>query len=157
MLGLLAITFLFLYSLEKSRIGTNLKIIAQSTDLAESIGINVMRHQVLAFTICSFFGGLAGGFFASYNVIISPEGFTVGYSIILVATMVVGGMYSFWGPAVGAILLIIIPQVVPIIPAGFGEKIFYGVLLVLILFFLPKGLISLPETIKARLSRRRST
>lgn len=154
MLGLLAITLLFLYSLEKSRIGRTLKIIAQSGPLAESIGINVMRYEVLAFTIASFFGGFAGAFFASYNVIISPEVFTVWYSIILVVIMIVGGVYSFWGPVIGAVILVIIPT---FLPSGAPEKIFYALLIIVILFLLPKGLVSLPETIRARRSRQRST
>ncbi len=152
MLGLVAVTLLFLYSLEKSRIGTILKIIAESEDLAESIGINVMRYEVLAFVIGAFFAGMAGGFFASYNRVISPDVFTVWYSIILAVIMLVGGGFSFWGPPIGAVLLVTLPT---LLPSGAPEKIFYAVLVIAIIFVLPKGLVSLPETIRARLSKRK--
>lgn len=152
-LGLTAITLFVLYRIEKSRLGLSLKFIASNYDLAESIGINTVKYQAFTLTVCSFFAGIIGGFFASYNTVISPGAFSVWYSIIIVIIMMAGGIDSFWGPPLGAIVLTILPT---FIPSGAPEKIFYGVLIMIILFFLPKGLVSLAAVLKIKGGRKMS-
>jgi branched-chain amino acid transport system permease protein len=143
-LGLVIITLLCLWRLERSRYGFNFTLIEQNEDLAESIGVNALWHQIGAFAVCSFFGAISGGYFAAYNGIISPDGFSVWYSITLVIIVIVGGADSFWGPVIGSVLMIIVPT---FIPAGAPEKIFYAILCLLVMYFLPRGLITLPGVI----------
>lgn len=149
MLGLVAISLLFLYSLEKSRLGTTFKFIAGSESLAESIGINVLWYETLAFTIGAFFAGMAGGFFASATMVIDPDCFTVWESILLVFIMIVGGANSFLGPVIGAIVLVILPT---FLPSGPPAWIFYATVAIFTLYLLPNGLVNLPEVIRARRS-----
>lgn len=150
MLVLVIISLLLLYRLDRSRFGTTFKAIQQGGALAESVGINVMRFETLAFAISSFFAGMAGGFFAVSNMCIAPQGFTVWHSILLVFITIVGGTESLWGPVVGAIVLVILPE---FLPAGALRWIFYASLALVILLLLPKGLISLPEAIRSRKSK----
>jgi branched-chain amino acid transport system permease protein len=142
-------TLSILYKIEISRLGAILKSIAQSDLLAECIGINVMRYKVLALSICSFFAGLTGGLFAPYTKIISPESFTVWTSMLLLILLIVGGIESFWGPVIGAIILTIIPEFLPTGPIV--DRIIYGSLIILTLRFLPKGLVTFPEVARQKL------
>ncbi len=147
-IALLAITLFILYRIEKSPIGANFKAIAQSEDLAESLGINAVRHKVLALSVAAFFAGIAGAFFATYNQTISPQSFTVGASMMVLILMVVGGTGSFWGPIIGATFLTIAPEYLPVNPVL--EYAIYATLVILILYFLPGGLVSLPQVIQGK-------
>jgi len=147
-IALLAITLFILYRVEKSPIGANFKAIAQSESLAESLGINAVRHKVLALSVCAFFVGIAGAFFAPYNQTISPQSFTVGASMMVLILMVVGGVGSFWGPVIGATFLTIVPQYLPVNPVL--EYSIYAALVIVILYFLPGGLVSIPQEIQGK-------
>lgn len=150
----LAITLIILYRIEKSQIGVILKAIAQDETLAESLGIKVVRYKVLALCVCAFFGAIAGICFAPYNETISPESFTVWASMLILIQMVVGGMGSLWGPVIGAAILTILPEVLYITP--FVQKITYACLVILVLYFLPGGIMSLPQVIQGKTGRRRT-
>ena len=149
-LGVAAITLLILYRIENSRLGRILKSIEKSELLAKSIGIDTIWYKVAAFCICSFFAGIAGALFASYNVVVSETSFTIWLSMTFIVQMVVGGMGSFWGPVLGTTLLTIVPEYLPTDPIF--DKIIYGCLLIIILTFLPKGLIALPSVVHERIS-----
>jgi branched-chain amino acid transport system permease protein len=145
MLALFAITLFILFRVERSPVGANFKAITESELLAESLGIKVVRHKVLALCIAAFFIGIAGGFFAPYNQTISPESFTIGASMLVLILMVVGGTGSIWGPVIGATVLTILPEYLPVSPIV--ENSIYAVFVILILYFLPGGLVSLPNVI----------
>lgn len=147
-LALFLITLVVLYKVERLPFGTNLKAVAQSELLAESIGINVVWHKVSALCIGAFFMGITGGFFAAYNQTISPESFTVGASMIILILMVVGGMGSIWGPVIGATVLTIFPEYLYVGPVV--QNSIYAVFVILTLYFLPSGLISLPQVITGK-------
>ncbi|MCJ7792339.1 MAG: branched-chain amino acid ABC transporter permease [Dehalococcoidia bacterium] len=148
---LVIISLVILYRIERSEVGGCLHALTQNEFLAESIGIKVMWYQVLALCVCAFFVSIAGSFFAPYNQTISPESFTVGASMIILIYMVVGGIGSFWGPIIGAILLTIVPEYLPVDP--FAQKLIYATLVILTLYFLPAGLMSLPQVIQDKIKR----
>ena len=146
--GLVTITLIFLYRVEKSRIGAVLNAIAQSDYLTESIGINTARYKVLAFCIAAVFAGVAGAFYAPYVTVIGPSVFTLWASIVIWIYIVVGGMNSFWGPVVGVIFLVLLREYLP--GTGAWENIFYGTTVVIALFFLPGGIVSLPRVVRQK-------
>lgn len=147
-LALFLITLVILYKVERLPFGTNLKAVAQSELLAESIGINVVWHKVSALCIGAFFVGITGCFFAAYNQTISPQSFTVGGSMIVLILMVVGGIGSIWGPVIGATVLTIFPEYLNVGPVL--QNSIYAVFVILTLYFLPSGLISLPQVIQGK-------
>ena len=149
MLILVAITLVVLYRIDKSRIGAILESIADSEPLAQSIGINITRYKVLAFCIGSFFAGIAGGFFASYSQVISPQSITLWAAMIVFIAMVVGGMGSIWGSVIGATLLTVLPELFR--GAVYWEPLLVAIVVILVIFFLPGGLITLPRLFKKRL------
>jgi branched-chain amino acid transport system permease protein len=140
---LFLITFLVLYRIEKSRIGMKFDAIRVDDDLAESVGINLMKHKCLAFAIACFFAGVAGSFYAHYFSFISPNSFETALSVNAIVYGMVGGLGSIFGPLLGASILTVIP--IFLHAAGFFKIIIYGVFLIAIILFLPEGLISLPE------------
>jgi branched-chain amino acid transport system permease protein len=137
------VTLVILYAIESSRVGTTLLSIQQSDSLAESVGVNSSWLRVLAFAIGCFFAGLAGAFYSHYLSAINPGSFGFLVSIYILIYMVVGGMRKFAGPVIGAIILTIIPE----LAGGLKEYepfAFAGILL-LVIFFLRGGVVSLAE------------
>jgi branched-chain amino acid transport system permease protein len=146
------ITLLFFYSLERSRFGQSWHAIGQSHLLAESLGVNVMGYRVLAFVIACFFAGVAGACYAHYMTHMSPMEFGLTLSVDCIVWAVVGGMGSVFGPAVGAGILTFIPQVFK--STAEYEAGLSAVIFIIIILFLPGGLISLPQVISRRIKKR---
>lgn len=113
--------------------------------LAESTGLNVRRLQIFAFVIGCSLAAIGGILNATYIGYISPESFNTAISISLIIMVVIGGRGSVWGPLVGAIILTPLPELFR--GAVQTQHILYGAALILILRFLPGGLVSLPERI----------
>jgi branched-chain amino acid transport system permease protein len=142
---ILLISLLILYAIEHSRIGMTLNGIQQSDSLAESVGINCTGYKVLAFSIGCFFPGIAGGFYAQYISTINPTTFGFLFTIYVIIYLVVGGMKSFAGPIIGAFIFTILPEILR--PLKEFQPYFFAGSLMLIIFFMPEGLVGLPKRI----------
>lgn len=142
---IMIISLVILYAIEHSRIGMTLNGIQQSDSLAESVGINCMGYKVLAFTIACFFPGIVGGFYAQYISTINPTAFGFLFTIYVIIYLVVGGMKSFIGPIIGAFIFTILPEVLR--PLKEFQPYFFAGALMLIIFFMPEGLVGLPKRI----------
>ena len=152
-LGFAIVCLIALWRFEYSRIGLNLKAIAQSHLVASSVGINEVRYRVLALSVGCFFVGIAGAAYAHYNLTISTSSFDFLATMWLYMYALIGGMGGFAGPIIGTALLIIVPelfrnlkQFVPFISAGILLIVFYA---------MPQGLAGLPGMIRSRLAKRR--
>ncbi len=135
-----------LYRMEHSRIGLVWGSIREADNLAQSIGVNIMAHKILVFVVACFFSGIAGALYAFYVHALSPTStpaniFHFFTSIYVVLYMVVGGEGSFFGPIIGATLFMLIPEFSR--PLQMYRPLVYGTLLILIVFFMPQGLIGL--------------
>ncbi|MFO7773754.1 MAG: branched-chain amino acid ABC transporter permease [Dehalococcoidia bacterium] len=146
MLVLMLVILFILYALEHSRIGLTWFSIAQADFLAESVGVNTARYQVLAFTIGAFFAGIAGAFYSQYIGAINPRAFGFFWSVYIVIYMIVGGMKSFAGPIIGALVLTYLPESARVLKE-FQPFVFAGILM-LVIFLLPDGLVSLPQRLR---------
>jgi branched-chain amino acid transport system permease protein len=148
-LALALVCTVALYRFEFSRIGTNLKAIAQSHLLASSVGINEARYRVLVVAVGCFFIGLVGAAFAHYTPIVTPSTFNLSATLWLTMYVLIGGFSSFAGPIIGTPILYFVPQYYfsglkaysPFIPA---------VILIIIAYLMPKGLAGLIFAIKSR-------
>ncbi len=145
-LVLTLLTLLLLRGMEQSALGQTWASIRQSESLAESVGMNVARFKVLAFGIGCFFAGLVGGLYSQYMSVISPRTFDLSYSVYAMVYMVAGGMNSFYGPVLGAFILTLLPELCR--PIKEFEPFVFAGLLMLIVFFLPEGLVSLPRRLR---------
>ncbi len=144
-LGLMVLSLLFLYRFESCRIGTCLKAVAQSHEVAASVGIDESGYRVLALAVGCFIVGLAGAGYAHYNLVLSESSFDLLASINLMVYMVVGGIGSFAGPIIGAAVLVVVPEMFRGLKM-FTPYVFAGIV-ILTIFLIPHGLVGLYEKI----------
>ena len=143
-LFLLAVNVLVFYALYKSRIGRAWTAIGQRVQLAEAQGINVYRYRLAASVIACFFAGVVGSFYAHYQNLLIPTTFSFICSIYVQMYALIGGLgYFIAGPIVGAGVMVFLPEYLRI--AAEFQPIFYGILLILIIIFLPNGILSIPQ------------
>lgn len=153
-LVLLLITVLVTRRVDMSRFGMTLRAIPQADILAESVGVNVMKYKVMAFVIGSFFAGIAGSFWAHYFTYASPWDFTWMNSLYMLMYAVIGGTGSVLGPIVGCFVLLGLDEFLR--PFKEYVPIFLGAILIVVLLFLPGGLITIPERVQTLFQRRRT-
>ncbi|MFC1976302.1 branched-chain amino acid ABC transporter permease, partial [Chloroflexota bacterium] len=132
-----------------SRVGRAMRALHTSEVAAETVGIDTDAYKRKVFALSAAYGALAGGLHATYLGFISPSSFSIGVSIELVVMAVVGGLASVWGALFGAAIIMLIDQYVGnlieiIIPRASGEYeiIAFGLILMLIMIFMPEGLFS---------------
>jgi branched-chain amino acid transport system permease protein len=137
-----------LYRMERSRIGLVWGSIKEADNLAQSVGVNIMAQKIFIFVVACFFSGLAGALFAFHMHALSPTStpanvFHFFTSVYCLLYMVVGGVDSFFGPMIGTTLLLLISE----LTRGIQEykPLVYGGVLILIVFFMPQGLIGLGD------------
>ena len=143
---LVVITVLIIRRVDMSRLGMVFKAISQSDTLSESVGISSMKFKILGCAIGCFFAGLAGSLYAHFVGIITPTDFSIHAVLAPIAYVVVGGMGSIFGPVIGTSFLMILSHFF-LRQLGLYELLLYGVVIVLIIRFMPEGLISLPRVI----------
>lgn len=150
---LVALTLFVLYRMERGRYGRIFRAIEQKDLLAESLGISLMKYKLLAFVIGCFFAGVAGAFYAPYFTFINPSCFSLTVSIFIIIYILVGGMGRTTGAVVGAAVLTIVPEALR--ATGYYETMIFAVLLIVVVLFLPGGIITLPSRVFSRSIRRR--
>ena len=142
-LSILAMVIFVVWLIESSRLNFAFTAIRENEEVANVMGINPTRYKVLAFMISAFFTGFAGGFYSHYNTYIIPyEVFGLAISIACLVMPIFGGLYTIAGPIVGAILIKAIEEYLRV-TISYGHQIAYGLILVVVVLFLPEGLIGL--------------
>jgi branched-chain amino acid transport system permease protein len=126
-----------------SNFGRKIIAIGQDPVAAEMIGIKLLSNQMLSLAISAGFAGLAGGLLAHYITFIQPAIFNMDLSSLITAGVVCGGMGSLTGPFVAVALFIVIPELFR--GLALWRLVMYGVLLVVIINFRPKGLFGYEE------------
>ena len=149
-----------MYRLERSRYGLVMKGIGMADTLTQSVGVNIMKYKLAAFVLGAFFAGIIGAFYASMIHYISADEFTFNMVLFIIVYAVAGGlMRNIMGPIVGVIILIALAEGLKEIP-GYDPKIepiIFGGILVLVMLFLPEGLISLPEKLRLLIKKSRAS
>jgi branched-chain amino acid transport system permease protein len=140
-----ALCLLIMRWLENSRIGDTFKAIASHGDLSKSIGINLAKYKTMAFVIGSFFAGIAGVLFVHFWHAVDPVAFGFVNTMYMVVWVVLGGVSTFLGPIIGLTVMTIVHQL--LLPLYVWLPLFYGVILILTMLFLPEGMESLPKRV----------
>jgi len=137
-LGAAMIAAWFAFRLENSRLGRAWMALRDDEDVAQALGINLVKVKLLAYGLGAAFAGLAGSIFATMLGTIYPSSFQLLISINVLALIIVGGMGSLPGVVVGATMLIGLPELL----REFGEYryLFYGAVLVIMMRIRPEGL-----------------
>jgi len=151
MLGLVVVTVLAIYFIRRSRYGLALLSIGGNEEAAEHIGINTTRVKVLSFAISSTFMGAAGVVLAPVQVYINTTiAFSLFWSFMPILMAIFGGMSHLSGPIIGAVIFgylerTLRSQLFSYFMLGFG------VILVVVILFLPNGIIGLVPTLQSKL------
>jgi branched-chain amino acid transport system permease protein len=151
-LAVAAIAIGLLWCLLRSPWGKAFQALRDNPIRAESLGIDTRSYTLLSFAIGAVFAGIAGVLFASLVDFIEPAPFAVGASIMMYLMVVVGGAGYFWGPLLGALVGMVVPEWIrDVFPtmANWYLPIF-GTVVILMMVWLPDGLMSIPDRIKAK-------
>ncbi len=141
-------------NLVRSGVGRGLAALAQDEVAAAALGVDVARAKVGVFVLSAVFASVAGSLYAHYFGYVNPDAFSIFKSLDLVIMVVVGGLGSIWGTLFGVAFLTVLPNLLDFFETY--ADIIHGLILVVILLFLPEGLVTgLVDHLKLHLARRR--
>ncbi|MEY4751803.1 MAG: hypothetical protein RIQ60_4017, partial [Pseudomonadota bacterium] len=154
-LGVTIILATLLYGLLRSPWGKAFTALRDNPIRAESLGIHIQRYTLLSFAIGAVYAGVAGALFASLVQFIEPAPFAVSSSIMMYLMVVVGGSGYFFGPIVGAAVGVLLPEWLRFAQAWY--LFVFGGAVVILMLWLPDGLLSIPDRLKARRQSREAS
>ena len=137
-LVVLAICLTLMYLIIKSPFGSTLQAIRDNPERCAAVGINVRRHQLKAIVIATFFGGVAGVLFVVMEGSIFPDLLFWVLSLEIFIMCLLGGWFTFAGPILGAAIIVSLRTFV----GSYTEywTMILGIILILLIFFLPEGI-----------------
>jgi branched-chain amino acid transport system permease protein len=148
---LIAVVVILLFrTILNSKIGLAFAAIRENELEARASGIDPVRYKLFAFMVSAYFAGLAGALEISYLGYVTPEIFGVDISFWPIIYSISGGLGTLAGPIIGTIVITLLWDGLQSLGLTYGRFIIIGVILVLVVIFLPRGLVSLPEVIKKR-------
>jgi branched-chain amino acid transport system permease protein len=139
------------WRIRNSHVGLAMIAVRDDEIATATSSVGVTRIKVQAFALAAVYAGLSGALFAHMTNFIAPDDFALSHSIIYLAMLIIGGEGSIVGSIVGAIIVTFMPELMRDLGAAY--MIFFGCLMLLILIFLPKGLLSLVSMVGRRFGR----
>lgn len=144
--GLFCFSIWITHRIGTSPFGRVLRAIREDETLAESLGKRITPFKTVAFAVSAALSGVAGVLYAHYITFIDPTSFSVMESVFIISLVILGGAGSLWGPIVGAVLLVTLPELLrfigmPNTMAANIRQMLYGSALVACMIWRPKGLI----------------
>ncbi len=146
------LTVFLVRNLLKSKSGMAFRAMRDSEVGATVFGVNIAYYKVLAFVLSSFLAGLSGALYAHSISYLHPLNFGLGLSVEMLAITIIGGLGTLWGPIMGSVLWVVVPRL-------FGARleamagVLFGVVLILVVLFLPRGLYELLSKAERLFSR----
>ena len=149
----LALTLVFIilfldWRMQNSRVGRAWEATREDEDAAELMGVPTFRFKLLAFATGAAIGGLSGALFATKQQFINPDNFTILYSVLFVAMVVVGGQGNRWGVVVAAALLTWAPEKFRFLADA--RFLLFGLALMALAIFRPQGLMPARRNVRAK-------
>lgn len=129
-----------------SPLGRLLHGIREDETFVQACGKSILRQKAIAFAVSSSVAAMSGALYAHYITYIDPTSFTVMESILILSMVIIGGAGSMWGPVVGAVALVSLPEILrfigmPMAVAANVRQIIYGIMLVVMMLTRPQGLV----------------
>ena len=153
-LAMLVIVMLMTWLMERSRLGVCLKAIRGDRDAAESLGINPTRYTLTALAMSAFMTAIGGSFYAQFIRFINPErNMGTELSIDMALMSIIGGQGTVFGPLIGALFLAPLAEITRTYLGGQFAGLhlaLYGLVLIIAVLYLPKGLLHLLQQIARR-------
>ncbi|MBQ9882483.1 MAG: branched-chain amino acid ABC transporter permease, partial [Synergistes sp.] len=135
---IMCVLFLFIKSmLVNSKTGRAIISIRENVTAAAGMGVNVRKYKIIAFTTAAFFVSVAGSMYGHLSGYIAPASFTVAQSNIFFVMLLFGGSGTFYGPIIGAVFVQILNEIIR--SANQYSQLIYGVIMLLIVMFMPNG------------------
>jgi branched-chain amino acid transport system permease protein len=151
-LALMAITFLISFAIDSSKLGFYFRAIKNDPQAAMSLGVDITRYKLIAMGISAFLTSAAGTFYAQYVLIVDPESvLSLSISVLIAVVAILGGVGTFWGPLLGAAVLMPLAELTRSYLGGRGTGLdlaIYGALIVVISVFQPGGLVELLKRLR---------
>ncbi|NLF26931.1 MAG: branched-chain amino acid ABC transporter permease [Clostridiales bacterium] len=141
------------FLLVRSRVGRAFLAIKQNTHAADGMGINVRKYKVYAFGFYAFYAAFAGSMYVHLVGFVSPETVAQPESVAFMIMILLGGVCSNWGPVLGAVVVVLLKEVL-----GYAEQyqlLAYGVILLVFILFLPRGIVGETKRLFEYLRNRR--
>ena len=144
MLVFLLLALVICYFVANSKMGYYFRAIKESHDVAEVLGVNVVRYRLIAIMVSAFLSAMAGTFYAQYILYIDPESvMLLAISVQIVLISMLGGAGTIMGPVIGAAILLPISELTRIWLGHRGtgvDMLIYGFLITLISVYQPQGI-----------------
>ena len=157
-LAVALIMAVLLWALLRSPWGKAFKALRDNPIRAESLGVDIRTYTLLSFAIGAAYAGVAGALFASLVQFIEPAPFTVAASIMMYLMVVVGGAGYFFGPVIGAAVGVVLPEWLRDVPYVSNWYLpMFGLAVVILMVWLPDGLLSIPDRLRARRAAREAS
>lgn len=137
-LFLLALALLFTFALSRSRLGRSWRSLREDETAAEAVGVPSLKVKLMAYVMGAIVGSIAGMFFTAQFGTVDPSSFTYLTSVMILIVVVVGGMGSIPGMILGAILVIVLPEVLR--PIAEFRMLLFALALVVLMLIRPQGL-----------------
>jgi branched-chain amino acid transport system permease protein len=132
----------------KSRVGLAFSAIRENETEARAAGVDPVRYRLLAFGLSAYLSGVAGALEIAHIGYITPEIFGVDLSFWPITYVIFGGLCTLAGPVIGTIVLTVIWEGLKMAGLTFSRYVIVGILLILVIIFLPKGLVDLPDRVQ---------
>lgn len=145
--GVVLLALLLSLNIIRSRVGRALRSLHGSELAASAMGVNVSKYKIYVFVFSAVLASVAGSLYAHYLNFINPASFDLFVSIKLLIMIILGGMHSLWGAIVGATLIIFLSYEW-LHYFEDAEVMIYGIIVLVIVIFLPGGLVSIPQKIR---------
>jgi branched-chain amino acid transport system permease protein len=145
-LAVAACLFWLAYNIVNSRQGRAFIAIRESELGARGMGVNLSHYKTVAFAIGAFYAGISGGLLAGLAQFVNPDAFVFTVSILYVTMSILGGMGSLIGSAIGGLMLTVLPELLR--GAADYKDFLTGFLLLLLLVFLPNGIVGLSRQLR---------
>jgi branched-chain amino acid transport system permease protein len=147
-LAVAVIASALLWGLLRSPWGKAFTALRDNPIRAESLGIHVQAYTLLAFAIGAAYAGVAGALFASLVQFVEPTPFALGVSFMMYLMVVVGGSGSFFGPALGAVIGVLLPEWLRFAQGWY--LVAFGVAVIALMRWLPGGLLGIGDRLRSR-------
>ena len=149
MLGLATVITLLVRWVETSKFGAGLIAIREDEDVAKTMGINTPRLKIRAFILGAFLAGVVGGVYGYYMSYVHPEvTFNINTSLLILLMSFFGGCRTWTGPLLGAVVLSLMNQLIVTFIGAEISRIIYGLLLVIVIIFMPDGVLQYVKGLK---------
>ena len=140
-LAMATLAFITIRQIVTSRVGRAFVALRENETLARSLGIRATHYLVVATVLSAGLAGAAGSLFAHYVGIVDPDVFLFIYTVTMVIIVVTGGKGTLWGPVVGGLLFGTLPDLLRGMAPPEAQWIVYGTIMVLLVMFLPRGIV----------------